>query len=153
VSDFFRNIRTGGMELWFRALFVGIMAFAACAAGLTVIEAGYRTLTEVLAGRRIRRGQVASDPELPRRLEQMGVYADLLRAMARAGHAKPLHTPPRLHAESIVGVAPAASAAAQQVVDWFYLIRFGRRVLTPDELLEASESVKTFERAIRSGSH
>jgi transglutaminase-like putative cysteine protease len=149
VSDFFRNIESGGMELWFKALFVGIMAFAACAAALTVMEAAYRTLAEVFSRRRIRQQQVAADPDLPRRIEQMGVYADLLRAMARAGHAKPSHKPPRLHAESIGGVAPAASVAAQRVVDWFYLIRFGRRVLTPEELLQASESVRAFEHAMR----
>ena len=149
MQSLFRNIQRGGMELWFRALFFGIMVFAACAAVLTIVDWAYRVLASRVARRQAHRREVQLDPELPRRLEQMGLYSDLLRAMQRAGYAKPTYMPPAAHVQSIEQVAPQAGEAARRVIDLFYVLRFGRRVLTPEELTEATNRVRDFEQAMR----
>jgi hypothetical protein len=149
VEGVFRNIQHGGMELWFRALLIGVMVFAACAAALTIVEMAGRTLAGLLASRRAHRAQIARDPELPRRMEQMGVYSDLLRAMSRAGHAKPRHRPPLAHVETLATLDAEAAVAAGRVVDLFYAIRYGRRVLTREQMAEARRSIGEFEHAMR----
>lgn len=149
MQSLFRNIQRGGMELWFRALFFGIMVFAACAALLTIVEWAYRTLLARVATCQAHKREVQLDPDLPKRIEQMGLYSDLLRAMQRAGFAKPSYMPPAAHVASIERVAPRAGESARRVIDLFYVLRFGRRVLTPEELAEATRQVRDFEQAMR----
>lgn len=149
VGRMFRNLHDGGMELWFRALLIGVMVFAACAAVLTIVEMAYRWLHAWLGARRARQRAERLDPELPRRLEQMAVYAELLRAMSKAGQTKPRYLPPREHTEAIEGIDPVAAAAARRVVDLFYRVRFGHEVLTSEQMEDASAGVRAYQEAVR----
>lgn len=74
--------------------------------------------------------------------DSLGFYADLLRALARRKHPKPVSRPPLLHAESLAPGEPQLARHVADLANLYYQEAFGGRVLTPDQRREAQRLVR-----------
>lgn len=133
--------RIGGAPIILIALLRGIIAFAATAAfGFALIQ--IVTLIGVWRARRRKRAaELQGDPAALERMEQRGFYFDAMRILKRAGFARPIWRPAKEHAASLRRVDASMGEALMTVADLYYASRFGRRLLTPQELAQAEASV------------
>jgi hypothetical protein len=134
VVLFVQALNAGGLPLVLRALLNAGLVFSAAALALLAAPPGLLALLAGVRRRRAIRRAAATDPQLPIRLEQSRFYARLLQALAARGHAKPSWRPPLLHVRGLRPADPALADLAAQATRTYYAIRYGRRLLTPDEL-------------------
>ncbi|MCA9299348.1 MAG: transglutaminase domain-containing protein, partial [Phycisphaerales bacterium] len=130
------NLDTGRIQLILRAGANGFLAFGTCLLlGVGAIE-GVRYLR-----RRFRRRTwlgLDDDEEAERRRRQALFYEQFLEILDRLA-PKPDWSPPLLHVE---GIVEAARDPARNVARAFYTLRFGRRVLSDEELAMVRESLE-----------
>lgn len=149
----------------FRAASVAFVAVFSAVAGLLLL---LNPLTSRLAlrfprlailrtrrGAEARRGEHARDPDAARRREQQAFYRRMLHVLAhmRGGaFAKPGWRPPLEHARAISPSDAELGAAAARLSELYYRSRFGRMLLSAEELAAARESVAAIEQRLRSSS-
>ncbi len=131
--------REGGAA-WVSLMLAGVAMFTAGVLWLLRIrrDKGGR------ASRRVRR----LDPELKRLLAGPGgtrMHTRLVRALRRAGLAKPPHRSLAAHAESLDAADPRLAADVARLAQWYERLRFGRVPLTAAEAAQASGLMSTIE--------
>ena len=72
----------------------------------------------------------------------VGFYIDVLKAFERMGFPKPVSVPPMNHLARIHKESPDFAKAAKPLVDVFYDVRFGGRVIKADERQDIEHAVK-----------
>lgn len=139
----------GGAPIVLIALLRGAIAFGATAAlgfGLAQLAAIWAA---VRAKRRERAKELREDPEAIDRIRQRGFYDQAMAALRRGGMAKPAWRPIKDHAESLSRVDGALADAVAGVADLYYASRFGRRLLSSEELERADRGVNRIQERLR----
>ena len=114
------------------ALWLGLVAVTLAIAATAVWVVGGRA-------RRVARELGARNERLTRRMalgRDVAFYFESLDALERAGCEKPRNCTPRMHAQAVQRVNPAAGLAFAAIVDRFYEIRYGG--MTPSRAQRAA---------------
>ena len=82
-------------------------------------------------------------------LRPTGFYAKSLRVLAKAGVAKPDHTPPARFASTLRARSPEAANHFRDIALAFYRVRFSGNVLAPAETAAADDLVRRLEAALK----
>jgi transglutaminase-like putative cysteine protease len=127
----------------------GVFALVAGAGFGGVALAGW--IARATRARRARAKAATEDPTLPRREQQAAFYGELLRALARKGAAKPAWRPPLVHLMEVGVGRPGVLGPGERLVQLYYASRFGRRLLSGEEVAEAARLVREMEVALAAG--
>jgi transglutaminase-like putative cysteine protease len=124
--------------------------------GLLALTAALVAAAAWVVARRARRvgGELGVGGGLGARLaigRDAGFYLDALDALQRAGLAKPRGRTPRAHAESLRSGNGDAADAFAEIVDRFYLVRYGGRVPTRHERAAADALVRRLRASLARG--
>lgn len=141
VADSLLPTHAGGMPIIVTAILRGVVAFGVTAACGFIIAQFVPIVAAWRTRRRERLRELIEDPGAAERIEQREFYDEALKALRRAGLAKPRWRSMRDHADSLRRVDGALASAARTVADLYYASRYGRRLLTADELQNARSRV------------
>ena len=100
--------------------------------------------------RRNRRSLIRGDPEYAIRRRQSAFYRRYLRLLRAAGAPPAPSTPPLAHAQSLSSRSPELARHSVRLTMLYYKLRFGRTLLTSDELDEADRLLTRIAGALRS---
>ena len=137
---------------WFRmgpagALWLGLVGVTLAIATTAVWVVGGRA-------RRVARELGAGNERFTRRMalgRDVAFYFESLDALERAGCAKPRNCTPRMHAQAVQRVNPAAALAFAAVVDRFYEIRYGGMTPTRAQRAAADALIPPLRAALTRG--
>jgi hypothetical protein len=137
---------------WFRmgpagALWLGLVGVTLAIATTAVWVVGGRA-------RRVARELGARNERFTRRMalgRDVAFYFESLDALERAGCAKPRNCTPRMHAQAVQRVNPAAALAFAAVVDRFYEIRYGGMTPTRAQRAAADALIPPLRAALTRG--
>lgn len=134
VGDALLPTHAGGRPIALIAALRGVVVFAGtAAAGFALVQiAGL--LGARLRDRRRRRAELFDDPDAAARLLQRSFYHRALRSLRKAGLEKPRWRPTKDHARALRSLDPPLADAVTEVAEHYYTSRFGRRLLTRDQL-------------------
>lgn len=137
AEDALLPARTGGAPILLIALLRGVVVFAGAAAlGFAVLHV-WTALGGVLRSRRAARRADGDDPAAAERRAQRVFYARVLRALRRAGFAKPPGRPILDHAKNLSRADGVLGGALDEIGRLYYASRFGRHTLSPAQLERA----------------
>ncbi len=129
--------QAGGAPIIVIAMLRGVVAFGATAAlGFALVQLA-AVWSIVRAKRRERAAELREDPGAVERLQQRGFYNEALVALKRSRLAKPTWRPVKDHAAALTRIDAELAAAVGTIADLYYASRYGRRLLTEDELRHA----------------
>ena len=134
----FRQVQIGGVGLVVRALAIAAGVFAGTVILAMGVGAAWRRIGTWLRARRRFMAEAARDPELVDRLAQTVFYGEMLAILRRRGLPKPSWRPPLVHAGE---VGPELGRSVAELSRLYYASRFGRRLLTDEELRAAADAL------------
>jgi transglutaminase-like putative cysteine protease/type IV secretory pathway TrbD component/uncharacterized membrane protein len=135
----FRQVQIGGVGLVVRALAIAAGVFAGTVILAMGLAGAWRRLGIWLSARRRFRAEAARDPEFVDRLAQTVFYGEMLAILRRRGLPKPSWMPPLVHADA---VGPELGRPVAELSRLYYASRFGRRLLTDEELQAAADALE-----------
>ncbi len=121
-----------------------VLSFATVAAlGAMLIGAAFvaRAVLKTIAGRRSARRTEYTDPDRAERARQVRFFHRALELLDRAGLPRPSGVPASVHAASLRATAPDAADALGSLAMLYYESRYGRRLLTEQEMDQARSSL------------
>ncbi len=131
------------------ALTQGVLAFAGVF-GVGLIAVRVVAFVRMRLARKQRwQEQLRDDPGLLERQKQTMFYAEFLRALARAGMAKPAWRPPMQHAQILASRDFELAEAAASLTDLYYCSKFGRQSLSAAQVNHAGELLEAVQRRLR----
>jgi len=114
--------------------------------GLALVAFAVACVAFALALRyRRRRRAAAAGPESTR--EVVAIYAELDRALARRGRARPTSTTPREHASLLTGERFTGANAVAEITDRYLEVRYGGSSMAPGEAARLRALVRAVEQA------
>lgn len=130
------------------AVATGAIVFAAAFGGGFALLALRRWWGAWVRRRRAARAEALEDPTRDERLRRASFYAELVRAIDRAGVKSSPSATPLQRVAPLAALDPGAADAARDVVGLYYAARFGRRTLTDGEVERARALVADVRRRL-----
>ncbi|MBL0922591.1 MAG: DUF4129 domain-containing protein, partial [Phycisphaerales bacterium] len=126
-----------------RSAAFGVLVFCAVAAAGFLVQAALAWRRGRVRGARAGAGEAdAPDPAI---LAQIGFYRRALVRLKRLGLGKPRWRPPLSHARDIESRSQGAAESVRVLAELYYAARFGRRLLTEEELASAEAALRRLE--------
>ncbi|MGP1309072.1 MAG: transglutaminase TgpA family protein [Phycisphaerales bacterium] len=157
VEEMTRQARRGDTRMWrpnalgprlLRAVGAGLIVFAGVAGLLYLTQVGWR----LLAGRlRLPAWRFALVPKRRGRTVAAveGAFGRAMAALERAGLERPSWRGALLHADEVESASPALAAPLRSLSRLHYAVRFGGRMISDAERVEAEAASREVERLAR----
>lgn len=144
-----QEIRTAGMRTLFGAA-IQIVGLVIGAFGLSVgLIILLRRLDSIFERRERFRARLRDDPEHAARERQAAFFRRYQKLLRSVGLARRASVAPMTHALSLAGRDPALAREGASLTAIYYRLRFGRSLLSDDELDEAERILQRIAETIR----